>query len=103
MRGPEPLSLGWGLWEEQGEVSSAVEGRQRWAGVGPQGGRRSRPRVGGRESEKEGRAQRSVTVEDVCRALITENGCELRRTRGGEWSIRNGVRSMENRKWSMEK
>ena len=58
--------------------------------------------MGGRESEKEGRAQRSVTVEGVCGALITENGCELRRMRGGEWSIRNGVRSMENRKWSME-
>lgn len=42
-------------------------------------------------------------MEDVCRALITENGCELRRTRRGEWSIRNGVRSMENRKWSKEK
>lgn len=36
---PEPPSLRWGLWEEQGEVSSAVEGRQRPRAAGrPEGG-----------------------------------------------------------------
>lgn len=108
VRGPELLSLGRRLLEEQGELSSTVEGRQKWAGVGPQGSRRSRPQVGGwesgeaLESEKEGTEEPSRREgtqtgpkgrEDGgrCGASIMENG-------GGEQSVKNGVRSMEKRK-----
>lgn len=67
--GPEPPSLRWGLWEEQGEVSSAVEGRQRPRAAGrPEG-----QTTGGWAGVSKGR-----------------KGPEQRDGGGRVWSVNNG-------------